>query len=166
VGVVWQVIAMGGGPAELSLVSTGSALGLVSSVLAGGVLADRVPQRLILVIAEATKVVVVGDAKALALAGLLQIWQLALVGLVLGIADGFVYPAHSPWLPSILPAEDPLAANGIEGMLRPTISQAAGPIAASAAIAVASPTFGAGGAAGSIFVASVRLPRCPWPWRG
>ena len=54
---------------------------------------------------------------------------------MLGIGNGFTYPAYSALLPSILPAEDLMAANGVEGMLRPTIMQAAGPAVASALIA-------------------------------
>lgn len=40
--VVWQVIELGGGPTELSLVSGALALGLVVTALAGGVLAGSV----------------------------------------------------------------------------------------------------------------------------
>ena len=58
---------------------------------------------------------------------------------MLGVADGFFYPAYSALLPSVLPADELLAANGIEGMLRPTVMQAAGPALASAVIAAASP---------------------------
>ena len=37
VAVVWEVIALGGGPADLSLVATGASVGLVGAVLIGGV---------------------------------------------------------------------------------------------------------------------------------
>ena len=43
-------------------------------------------------------------AAVLALTGAVQIWHLAVVSLVLGIADGFFYPAYSALLPSVLPA--------------------------------------------------------------
>ena len=36
---------------------------------------------------------------------MIELWQLAIVGFVLGIADGFFYPAYSALLPSILPAD-------------------------------------------------------------
>ena len=58
---------------------------------------------------------------------------------MIGAGNGFTYPAYSALLPSILPAEDLMAANGVEGMLRPTIMQAAGPAVASAMIAASSP---------------------------
>ena len=43
VAVVWQVVALGGGPAELSLVTALSAGGMLASTLLGGALADRLP---------------------------------------------------------------------------------------------------------------------------
>lgn len=139
VASVWQVIALGGSASDLSIVAAGSALGLVLSVLIGGAVADRVPQRLILLAVEIVRGLCFGAAAVLSLTGLVQVWQLAVIGLVLGIADGFFYPAYSAWLPAIIPPEELLAANGIEGMLRPTIMQAAGPVLASVLIAVWSP---------------------------
>jgi MFS family permease len=139
VAVVWQVIALGGGPTDLSLVATGASLGLVAAVLVGGVAADRIPQKRILVATEIAKAVAVGTAAALAMSGHVEVWHLAVVSLVLGIADGFFYPAYSALLPSVLPSDQLLAANGIEGMLRPTVLNAAGPALAGGLIAVASP---------------------------
>jgi MFS family permease len=139
VTVVWQVIELGGGPVELSVVATGSAIGMVAAVLFGGVAADRIPQRTILIAVESTKTVGIAVTGGLALSGVLEIWHLAAVAFVLGIAEGFFYPAYSALLPSILPADQLLAANGVEGTLRPIVMQAAGPAVASAAIAVSSP---------------------------
>lgn len=139
VAVVWQVIELGGGPVDLSVVATASATGLVAAVLFGGVAADRIPQRRIMVAVEVAKTLSIATAAALALTGAISVWHLAVVSFALGVADGFFYPAYSALLPSILPADQLLAANGVEGTLRPIITQAAGPAAASAAVAAASP---------------------------
>jgi MFS family permease len=139
VSIVWQVIELGGSPIELSVVATANAIGMLAAVLVGGVAADRVPQKRILVAVEATKTIAVATAATLSLSGVVELWHLAIVALVLGIADGFFYPAYSALLPSVLPADQLLAANGVEGTLRPIIMQAAGPAAASAVIAVFSP---------------------------
>lgn len=139
VSVAWQVIELGGSPVDLSLVAVGNAIGLVGAVLIGGVVADRVPQRRILIVVEIVRALCFGTAAALALTGNVQVWHLAIIGFALGAADGFFYPACSAWLPGILAEEQLLAANGIEGVLRPTIMQAAGPAVASALIAIDSP---------------------------
>lgn len=139
VASTWQVIALGGSPIDLSFVATANAVGLLVAVLFGGALADRLPQKYILIAIEGTKSVVAAAIAVLAATGQLEFWHLALCGLILGVADGFFYPAYSALLPSVLAADDLLAANGLEGTLRPTLMQAAGPAIASVILAVGFP---------------------------
>ena len=139
VALVWQVVALGGGASELSLIATGSAVGMLATILVGGALADRFPQRRILLVVEATRAITVGVVAALSIAGSLQVWQLAVVSFVGGAMGGMYYPAYSALLPAVLPEDQLLAANGFEGMARPVLGQAAGPALASALIAVSSP---------------------------
>lgn len=139
VAMVWQVIALDGGPTELSAVAAATAFGLLGAVLVGGVAADRIPQKRILMTVELTKSLIVGTVAVLGLSGVLEVRHLVVAALVLGIADAFFYPAYSALLPSILPAEQLLAANGVEGVLRPAVQQAAGPALAGVMIALTSP---------------------------
>jgi MFS family permease len=140
VALVWQVIALGGGPSDVSLVAAASASGLVLAVLLGGVAADRVPQRRLLIAVEAVRVVVVLGAVALSASGILTVQHLAVVAFVLGIGEAFFFPAYSAILPRLLPPDQLLAANGVEGALRPIAQSAAGPAIAGAVIALASPS--------------------------
>jgi MFS family permease len=142
VSMVFEVKSLGGGPVELSFVATANATGAVVATLIGGAVADRVPQKFILLAIESSKAVAIIAAAVLSLTGTVELWHLVVAGAVLGLADGFFYPAYSALLPGILPADDLLAANGVEGMLRPTIMQAAGPAVAGLLIAVASPAWG------------------------
>ena len=139
VAAAWQVIELGGSPIDLSIVAVGASLGLVAAVLVGGVVADRVPQRRILLVVEAARAVVFAIAGLLAASDAIEVWHLAVLSFVLGVADGFFYPAYSAWLPALLPAEQLLAANGVEGVLRPVAQNAAGPALASMLIAVQAP---------------------------
>jgi hypothetical protein len=139
VALVWQVIDLGGGPADLSAVATASAVGMLLTVLVAGALADRLPQKRLLITVEVVKTLAIGGAGVLAVTGNLQLWHLVLASLFFGIGEGIVYPAYSAWLPAIISADDLLAANGVEGVLRPSILQAAGPVVAGALIAAWSP---------------------------
>ncbi len=139
VSLAWQVVALGGGPADLSLVTGAEAAGLLVTALIGGVLADRIPQRRLLMTAQATKATGLGVAAALSLAGVIQLWQLAAVALVSGIVDGIYYPAYSALLPALVPEGELLAANGLEGVLRPMLMQAIGPAAAGLIVGTWSP---------------------------
>ena len=81
----------------------------------------------------------VGIVALLSLSGGLAVWQLAAVAFVGGVMAGLYYPAYSALLPSVLPEDQLIAANGFEGMARPVLMQAGGPALASALIAVSSP---------------------------
>jgi MFS family permease len=127
VAIVYQVIALDGGPSELSLVAAASSAGLLVSVLLGGVAADRLPKRGVMIGVEVVRVVSAGAAGVLSVLGMLQLWHLAVIAFVIGAAEAFFYPAYSAILPTLLPADELLAANGVEGTLRPIAQQALGP---------------------------------------
>src|SRR5688500_12758551 len=139
IAVVWQVVALGGGPGTLSLVTALSAGGMLATTLLGGALADRIPQRRILLAVALLQAGATAVAAALSLTGALEVWQLALVSLVDGIALGLYYPAYSALVPALVPEDDLLAANGLEGVVRPVLAQAAGPAAAGFVVAAFSP---------------------------
>ncbi|MFE5670903.1 MFS transporter [Agromyces sp. NPDC056523] len=139
VALVWQIVAIGGGAAELSLVAGASAVGMLLTTLLGGALADRMSQRRILLVVEVVRAGSGGIVALLSLAGALATWQLAAVAFVGGVLSGLYYPAYSALLPTVVPEDELLAANGFEGMARPVLMQAGGPALASALIAVTSP---------------------------
>jgi MFS family permease len=147
VAMVYEVIHLGGGPLELSLVAAAGSVGLVAFVLAGGIAADRVPQRLLIIAVEGANLAVIASISGLAIAGWLQLWHLALGAFVLGVGAAFFFPAYSAILPRILPPEDLLAANGMEGTMRPILQQAAGPAVAGILVASLSPAHAVAGVA-------------------
>jgi hypothetical protein len=139
VAVIWQVVALGGGPAEVSLVSGLTAGGMLAVALLGGVLADRVPQRHILLVVALLQAVPVAGVAVLSMAGALPLGLLAAVGLLGGVGMGLYYPAYSALVPALLPEDELLAANGLEGVMRPVLHQVAGPTAAGLLVAALSP---------------------------
>ena len=147
VAMVYEVIHLGGGPLELSLVAAAGSVGLVAFVLAGGIAADRFPQRLLIIAVEGANLAVIGGISGLAMLGWLQLWHLALGAFVLGVGAAFFFPAYSAILPRILPPEDLLAANGMEGTMRPLLQQAAGPAVAGILVAALSPAHAVTGVA-------------------
>ncbi|MCD2441419.1 MFS transporter [Agromyces sp. SYSU K20354] len=139
VALVWQIVAIGGGAAELSLVAGASAIGMLLTTLLGGALADRISQRRILLVVEVVRAASVGFVALTSLTGGLAVWQLTAVAFVGGVMAGLYYPAYSALLPSVVPEDQLLAANGFEGMARPVLMQAGGPALASGLIAISSP---------------------------
>lgn len=161
VALVWQIVAIGGGAAELSVVAGASAVGMLLTTLLGGALADRMSQRRILLVVEVVRAASVGVVALLSLAGGLAVWQLAAVAFVGGVMAGLYYPAYSALLPSVVPEDELMAANGFEGMARPVLMQAGGPALASGLIAVTSPGAALAVAALTGVVAAACLWRVP-----
>src|SRR6476619_4790584 len=138
-----QVIELDNDPASLSLVATCLGAGLVAFVLVGGLAADRISQRAIIIAVETVNVITVSTIAILGLTGALRIWHMAVAAAVLGIAAAFFFPAYSAVLPRILPAEQLLAANGVEGVVRPVFQRAIGPAIAGVVVGATFPSLGA-----------------------
>jgi len=122
-------------------------VGLVAFVLARCIAADRVRQRLLIIAVAGINLAVIAAISGLAMAGWLQLWHLVAGAFVLGVGAAFFFPAYSAILPRILPSEDLLAANGMEGTLRPPLQQAAGPAVAGVLVAALSPSHAVTGVA-------------------
>ncbi|MDR6891466.1 MFS transporter [Falsarthrobacter nasiphocae] len=142
VTLAYEVIDLGGGPSALSFVASISAVVLVALALPGGILADRTDRKRILVTVEALNAVAMAVTSAAALLGVLQLWHLAVSAALLSVSVAFYFPAYSAILPRLLPPGHLLAANGIEGMVRPAFLNALGPAAAGALIGAFSPHAG------------------------
>ena len=139
VALAWQVIELGGGPTELSLVTALYSVGLLAFVLVGGIAADRLPQRLVMLAADLVRAAILLVLGWLSLTGDLRIWHLAAGGLVVGAGEAFFIPSYTAILPHLLPESELLAANGLEGTLRPLAQQAIGPVLGGVAVAALSP---------------------------
>ena len=138
-----QVIAIDNNPTSLSLVATCLGVGLVAFVLVGGIAADRINQRTIIIAVEAVNLVTVSTVAVLGLMDALRIWHMAVAAGLLGVAAAFFFPAYSAILPRILPAEQLLAANGVEGVVRPVFQRSVGPAVAGVIVGATIPSLGA-----------------------
>ena len=139
IALVWQIIELGGGPTQVAWASGVSAVGMIVSTLAGGVLADRVSQRSIIVALEVVKMGVFGLVGVLSIFGVLTLPMVVIAALLGGVTTGMYYPAYSALLPRIVSASELQAANGIEGFSRPVVFQAIGPMVAGLIVSVAAP---------------------------
>lgn len=141
--MVFQVLAIDNTPAALSVVAGCLSGGVVLFALVGGIAADRLPKRTLIICIQALELAAVSMVLILSLTGAIQLWHMALSSLMLGAGAAFFYPSYSAYLPSILPAEELLAANGLEGALRPTLQQAIGPALGGLVVGAFFPAIGA-----------------------
>ena len=133
--MVYAVIDAGGGPLDLSLVAAANATGLLLCAIPGGIVADRVSRRLVVRVVESMNLLAISSVVVVGWFGEVTIPQLTVVAFALGAGAGFFFPAYSAILPRILPPQQLLAANGLEGAIRPALQQAAGPAVAGMLVA-------------------------------
>ncbi len=138
-----QVIELDNNPVSLSIVTTCWGAAFVAFVLVGGITADRIKQRTIIIATESVNVIASSAVAVLGLAGALQVWHLAVASAAMGAAAAFFFPAYSAILPRILPADQLLAANGVEGVVRPVFQRAVGPAVAGIVVGLSFPALGA-----------------------
>jgi MFS family permease len=136
VALAFAVLEVGGSTSDVGLVLAAGVFPLVGSVLLGGVVADRVSRRAVMVVADLVRVASQGAMAALLIAGVAEVWMLALLAGVTGTATGFFNPASTGLLPEVVPAEQLQPANALRGSAVST-GEILGPLAAGVLVAAA-----------------------------
>lgn len=153
--MVFQVLALNDSPLALSAVATGMSLGLFAFSIVGGVVADRFSKRHVMITVQGFTAAVMTVIALLAMTGSIELWHLGVASFAMGTGSAFFYPAYSAYLPQILPPEQLLAANGLEGALRPSMGQGLGPALGGIIVGAFYPALGAMIVAAAYFVAFV-----------
>lgn len=92
-------------PLALSAVLAARLLPTVVLLLMGGVVVDRMPRRLAMLISDGTRGLTVAVIAVLVWSGQAQLWQLIVMSVVFGTADALFYPAETAIIPELLPSE-------------------------------------------------------------
>jgi predicted MFS family arabinose efflux permease len=162
IALAFAVLELGGSATEVGIVLACRTLPLVATLLVGGVVADRVSRRAVMVVADLSRLVTQGAIAALLIGGVAEVWMLAVLAGLTGAAGGFFNPAATGLLPAIVPPERLLEANGIRATAM-SGGEIAGPVIAGVLIATVGPgwaiaidavTF----AVSALFLAGLRLP--------
>ena len=136
VALAFAVLEIGGSASDVGLVLDAGVFPLVASVLVGGVVADRASRRAVMVAADLVRVASQGTMAALLIAGVSEVWMLALLAGVTGTATGFFGPASTGLLPEVVPAEQLQPANALRSSAVST-GEILGPLAAGVLVAAA-----------------------------
>jgi MFS family permease len=136
VALAFAVLGVGGSASEVGLVLAANTLPEIACVLAGGVVADRVSRRRLMVAADLARLTSQGTMAALLIAGHAHVWTLALLAGVGGAASGFFNPASTGLLVAVVGAGDVQRANGLRATSM-AAGEIAGPIVAGLLVASA-----------------------------
>ena len=105
-------------PTAVGLVIASRQVAAAAIALAAGVVADRLPRHRVLVAVSLVQGVVQAAAGALVVTGRASVAALAGLAVVYGLADGFVIPAVTGLLPTIVSASRLQQANALLGLSR------------------------------------------------
>jgi predicted MFS family arabinose efflux permease len=162
VALAFAVLHLGGSASAIGLVFAARTLALVTCLLAGGVVADRVSRRAVMVAADLVRLVSQGALAALLISGAAQLWMLVLLTAVTGAATGFFNPASTGLLPLVVGPQQLQQANGLRSTTM-AVGEIFGPIAAGLLVVAASPGWAlaidsATFAVSAAFLSRLRLP--------
>lgn len=127
VALPWVAIELGGGSSELAMVVGAEAVGLISCVLVGGVLADRFPRKRVIGWSYAASFAVLGMLTVVHVVGDLRVWQLVGAAFVLGASAAISGPASDAFTPDLVPEKDLHSANALESTVRSLTMRMVGP---------------------------------------
>lgn len=135
VALAFAVLEIGGSPSDVGLVLAAGVLPLVASVLVGGVVADRASRRAVMVVADLVRVATQGTMATLLVTGAAEVWMLAVLAGVTGVATGFFSPATMGLLPAIVPPAQLQPANALRSSAI-SAGEILGPVLAGVLVAV------------------------------
>jgi MFS family permease len=164
VALSFAVLDLTGSATDLGLVLAAETVALAAALLFGGVVADRVGRRKVMVTADLTRLVSQSVIGALLISGNATVAEIAASQALLGAASGFFNPASSGLLP-LLAGEWLQQANALRGIAMASGS-IAGPAIAGVLVATTSPGIAllldAGSyAASALLLARVHPPDLP-----
>ncbi|THA79596.1 MFS transporter [Streptomyces sp. A0642] len=158
VALPWLILSGDGGPVLLGTVLACYGIPRVVTIPLGGVVADRIGGRRVMLIADLVRAVAVGILAVVASTGTPTLAQLAPIAVILGACSGMFIPASYTLLPALLTKEDLGRGNALSTMVN-QVGGLVGPTAGGALVAA----FGAGPAltvdAMSFLVSAVVLAR-------
>jgi hypothetical protein len=162
VALAFAVLGLTGSAADLGLVYAAHTGGLLVFLLVGGVLADRIDPRRVMLGADVVRGVVQAVAAALLVTGSAELWQLVVLEGLYGVAEAFFNPASTAVVSGAVSAPHLQQANSLLGLSRST-TEIVAPALAGLLVAAAGPgwaiaadaaSFGASAA----FLALLRTP--------
>jgi MFS family permease len=168
VALPFAVLEAGGGAAELGLVLASFTLARAAFVVVGGVWADRLPRRLVMLACDAIRTGVQAAVAVALLADVVEIWMFVVTSALFGAAQAFFGPASTGLVPETVSDARLQQANALLKVSEGT-ANVVGPAVAGVLVAAFEPgvayavdalTF----AVSALFLAGLRLkPREPAP---
>jgi MFS family permease len=156
VALAFAVLDLTGSVTDLGIVTAARTLPLAVFVLIGGVWADRLPRRRVLMVSDVVRAAAQGATAALLLTGAAHVWELAALQALYGIAWGFAGPALVALVPETVDAGDLQPANALVE-LSGNVAAVLGPALAGVMVASIGAGWALGADAASFVISAILL---------
>jgi MFS family permease len=162
VALSFAVLDLTGSVRDLGLILAARSLPLIAFVLLGGVLADRLPRKAMMLSSDLVRATAQGACAALLLSGAAHVWELAALQVVYGAARAFFGPASTGIVPELVADEDLHDANSAI-VIAENVSSIVGPALGGVLVVAAGSGWGLAfdAAAFVVSAASLQLMRLP-----
>ena len=117
IAMAWLVFELSNSPLDLGLLGAATAVPNILATLIGGLVADRVNRRTILILTTGISTVLMLLLAALDATGLVLVWHVLLISGLLGLVQGFDFPARSSIFPSLIEPKQMLSAVALNSIL-------------------------------------------------
>lgn len=138
IALAFAVIGINGSALDLGIVLGARTIALGTSTIAGGVWADRLPRRAVMVSADLLRFGTEAVTAALLLEGTAHVWQLAVLQSAAGVGTGFFTPASTALVPQAVSPGNLQKANALLSMTE-NGTRIFGPVVSGAIVASAGP---------------------------
>ena len=162
VALAFAVLELTGSATDLGIVLAARTVPLVAFLLVGGVWADRLPRRALMVTTDLVRFAAHGAMAALLIAGDPGIWLLAVLAAIAGAASAFFNPAISGIMPAVVSTERLQQANALRGLTE-GVGRIAGPALAGVLVVGIGPGWALAVDAATFGISAAFLVRIPMP---
>ncbi len=116
IALAWWVLEKTGSAAAMGTVLIFTTVPLLIFTLIGGVLVDRFPRPLVMLVSDVARGILVGAVAVLAMIGRLELWEVFVASLAFGFVDAFFLPAYTAIVPEVTAKDDLPSANSLSAI--------------------------------------------------
>lgn len=116
-GKGWLVFELSGSPMKLGLLGAAGAIPQILVTLFGGVLADRLDKRKVLMVTSLVVASLLLLLGALDSSGVVEVWHVIVIAALIGFTSGFDWPARQAFFPSLIDRKHMMSAVALNSVL-------------------------------------------------
>ena len=116
-GQGWLVFELSGSPLHLGFLGAASSIPTIAAALVGGVIADRVDRRQMIIVTSASIACLLALLALLDGSGVVAVWHVLAIAGAIALIVGFDFPSRQAFFPSLITREHMMSAVALNSML-------------------------------------------------